>query len=182
MHSTLKTEIEKTYRDNPLTYTLPWESVLLHTSCRGVLWGKCVVFQQHHHVSYGTERLEAIPTQHRKLPRCTKLQAAHKLKQGNNRNDYTIGEWFHSSISIINENEKLNMLRIMGEAEKNRKLHGCQWWWIHLYNLNYYHYYAASNPGVFLDYTSLMTKDIYKLLREKPFVSIDISAIMSKQL
>ena len=134
------------------------------------------------------ERLETIPIQQRLTGNRQDVptpQAARKLKQmGNNRNNYTIGERFHSSIRLINEKEELKYAEANGEeAEKKRRLRGyiqkpvmVDPISIHLYNeasLSYYHYYAASNPGVFLDYTGLMVKDVYGFLREKPIAAND---------
>ena len=103
------------------------------------------------------ERLEALPIQQRLTGNRQDVpspQAARKLKQIgiNNKNDYTVGERFHSSIRTINENEKLKYAKDNGEeAEKNRKLHGyiqilvmADPLLVHLYNeasLSYYHYY-----------------------------------------
>ncbi|CAG8640123.1 4176_t:CDS:2, partial [Paraglomus occultum] len=76
------------------------------------------------------ERLEAIPLQQRLTGNRQDVpspQAARKLKQTgiNNKNDYTVGERFHASISIINENEKLKYAEDNSEkAEKDRKLRG----------------------------------------------------------
>jgi len=108
-------------------------------------------------------------------------QAARKLKQVR---DYTTAERFHSSIRLINSEEKLKYAKSNSkDAEEKRKLRGyiqvsviVNPLSLPLYNeasLSYYHYYASHDPGVFLDYiyTGLMVNDIYNLVQEKPLTA-----------
>ncbi|CAG8627445.1 4404_t:CDS:2, partial [Paraglomus occultum] len=107
-------------------------------------------------------------------------KAAKQLRYSTNPSkEYSIAERFIDAIQKINEKEKADFIAKNGaDAARNRLLTGhiqkplqLDPLAVNLYNeasIQYCHHFAQNNPGLFIDYTGLMIRDVFKLLREKP--------------
>jgi len=116
-------------------------------------------------------------------------KAAKQLRYSvNPSKDYSIAERFIEAKQQINEKEKADFIKRNGnDAAQDRQLTGhiqtplqLDPLAVNIYNeasLQYYHYLAHNNPGIFIDYTGLMIR-LVNLLHTYTYIYILNNAYM----